>query len=165
FSFADALAGRARKTQNGFDRKANYLQGSMYGCALKNYLEHHKRSNLLILDYAEFKRDNTSTFDQIARFLGIPSFEFDFQSYRPARSGRPKSRLLNRVSTQMRLPRPIGRLISGKLKSKIKRNINRYNLEREVLSSEIRKELIAEIRPDIQAFIRLSGLQLDPWLE
>jgi len=76
-SFSEAIAEEIEAPDNQQDKHFHYVTGGHYADQLETYLRHFERSEMLVLDYAEMKRDLGQFLQRICHFLDVADFSED----------------------------------------------------------------------------------------
>lgn len=150
----------------------HYSQVARYAEQLRRVYRYFPPEQVKVIFFEDFKRDTRGTYESVLNFLGVPQ---DGRSEFPTINSNKAARnpLLARFT--QRPPEPLRKLVlRGKkflgLEDKplgaleTLRKVNFVRAEREPLSPEMRRKVLAAYEDDIRALSNLTGRDLSHWL-
>lgn len=164
-SFHAALAAEER---NGPSMGLGYRGSARYVEQVRRYLEVFGRDRVHIILFEDFTERTAATYEDVLRFLGVPSDgRSEFPVVNPRRSARNMElqEFVRRPPRSLRLmgrtvvPRSIRRRIRGWFSA-----VNVDSSPPPPLSSDLRRRLTSELADEIENLGRLIGRDLSRWL-
>jgi hypothetical protein len=162
--FARALIDEPRRIRENWSYFLRYRQNSDYLAQLQRYYTRFDRRQIRVYLYEDLCMDPLALVQDVFRFLEVDDSFVPDLSRRHNVSRFPRHSFLHRMvnrlqvgSARRRLPRPINRVVVG--------GINRLNLYRPTLSTDMRQQLTANFRPDMLRLQDLINRDLSSWLE
>jgi hypothetical protein len=140
---------------------------SRYWLQLEQYLAHFPESQILVLDSDELRSRRDETLASVFAFLGVdPSFQSpEFELRHNAATGRTRMNRAGQTVSSL-LERTLGPSRSHALRSRAPAALKspfRYEVEPPVLPDELRAELEAELRDDVERLRAHTGLAFSGW--
>jgi hypothetical protein len=142
----------------------HYVQCSKYYMQVEQYLSYYARDSILFITAEDLNKHRPSTLQKIFRFLEIDD-NFYCQEY---------SRMLNKSAEKKRRSW-IGVLlskipVSDKIKMSLPETITSLSksmlgakLERPILTSELRRDLVKALQDDVECLRNYTGLEFKSW--
>ena len=146
-----------------------YRESVRFAEQIERYLEAFGRERVHVIVFDDFRADTAGTYREVLRFLGVDEgFAPDFSVRNPNK--RVRFPLLQRLVYQP--PGPLLRLVPmlrrfplvHALRDRVLRANSRAE-QRRAMDPELRRRLVAEMRPEIERLGTLIGRDLSPWLE
>lgn len=168
-SFREALSLEPERIAAGWGMLWHYRQAGFYFEQLSRYYRVFDPSQIKVVLHDDLIRDTDGLLRDVFTFLGVdPDFKPDV-SARPNVSGYPRSRFAHQVMRRLFVDNnPIKwlsqRLVPAKMRKRVMVNLREANLEKRSLDPDLRRELQAVYREDIQNLANLIGRDLNHWL-
>ena len=166
-NFAAALAAEDKRIAAGWWFNFHYRNRGYYAKQLKRYLELFPREQILVLLYDDMVSNCPALLRKICAFLGVDeNFEFDTTEHHNVTYGIPRSisfnRFLNSVGPTKRFIRT---LLPADFRLSAFHKFTAINLgPKPRLDPEVRRQLVAEFKPDIEELQKLIDRDLSSWL-
>ncbi len=150
------------------DDASPYIRQSKYANQLEPYLKVFARGSILILDFAEFKRNELSVLRQVAAFIGVSETEFASEQANIVRNAGFTHNKIAALGVKLlgshqrfrAVVRFIGRLIPSFARSRARRLISR---EIPSLSDELKSKWVELFEPHTQELERITGSDFSHW--
>jgi hypothetical protein len=146
-----------------------YSERIRYAAHLQRYLEVFDRSQLLILLYDDFRRDNAGTYRQVLAFLGLnPNFTPDFRTVNEGSKLRSKSmqQLMRRLTFGQGWAAPVKALAKRLLPAPMRKKLVQQAYDTLVFEPKdevdpiLAARLKAQFRPEVEHISTLLGRDL-----
>ena len=164
-NFQDALAAEEKRIKENWGPKWHYKNQGFYYQQLKPYYELFKREQIKIYLYENFVKQPVAVMQDIFDFLEIDDSFIPNMSRKHNTSRIPKNKFWHKFLDQ---PNPVKSLIKPLLplnfRQNLKQNAKEKNLFKPKLTPELRQQLIAEYREDINKLQDLIRQDLSRWL-
>lgn len=155
-------------------KKNDLVREGMYFSHMKHYFDSFDRSQIKIMLYDDFLDNPTLFMQDIFKYLNVDDSFVPDLSIRYNVSGKIKNKWLDTIIGQESIirrsigwfsPKIVQMARDNHFLQKTIINMRIKNLEKPMLSKDVRKRLIDEIYHDeIQSFSQLIGRNLDHWL-
>lgn len=162
-SFREALAAEDDRIRRGL-HFGHYTNRGFYAQQLRPYHETFEAADIKVLFYEDLQTDPVALAQDAYRFLGVDDSFAPDASVRRNPSGLPRSGLLHAVLVKAN---PLKRAVQHRLPPRLYRLATRLrdrNLARPEEDMEVRSELIARFRPDIEELQERTRRDLGEWL-
>lgn len=162
--FSQALELEDRRRRDNWEYLWQYRKLGLYGAQIERYLNVFPREQISIDLFDELESDPIDFTRSLCAFLGIDS---DFRPRIPDRvnmSGRPRSRVLQRIVDRQNAIRSLARYVVPKpYRKSIRVALTQNNLQQDDMPCDVEKDLRAFYRPDIERLEGLIGRDLSAW--
>jgi hypothetical protein len=165
--FSDNREHRSLEVALGSQGDNEYLFRSLYYLQLQQYLAYYPGAQILVISAEDLKDHRSATLRQVFEFLEVdPDFScrrYALQRHRSARKRR-KTALGRRIAEAapakllQRLPQRIRWPVEELLYLPLSRQV-----ERPVLSQELRGRLVEQLRNDVNQLRAFSGCDFERW--
>ncbi len=164
--FLKALDLEETRLAQGWQPLFGYSRFPRYGEQLARYLALFPRDNLLVLDYADFRKDNQAFLAEICRFVGVD------ETYRPDvggsvnAGGTPKNRWLQELIMRPNMLTAPARVLPMSWRRAVRDRLARKNVGgRETMPEAARPILRERLRDDVEALSTLLDRDYSHWLD
>ena len=148
------------------DLDREILETSKYAKQLKEYCRFFARENILLIDFATFKKDNLQVLQEICRFFDIDS-DYQFQNLNVVHNPT-KNRIINDgLWRSFRKIKPLRRMVNRTIPKDAKTKIHSFfgtkvksNFE---LSSKQRDFVLYELKEDLLSLNNDYGFDISNW--
>ncbi len=165
---ADRREGRRLPAHVGLVQGLQYRRVAAYGTQLQRFVDRFPRNQLLVLLHEDLQRDPAAVYATTCRFLGLePDPGVALRKVNVNKT--PRSRLLRGLlwkrpplldrAARLLVPRASWR-------KALRRMVDRLNMReapREPLEAGLRRQLSAELKPEVEHLSRLIGRDLTHW--
>ena len=143
--------------------RPQYLDISRYHLQLQQYYAVFPKDRILVQVFEEMTADPAETVRQICTFLDIDD------SYRPATAGKA----YNSSGDKVAAPAPLRMLASLGVEDKVPWQVRHWlrghgaplPAKKEGLTPEVRRELTATLRPDVESLFGALGRRIPAWTD
>ena len=167
-SFSQAIRDEDQGVREGQGyRERKYISTGFYFKHLSRYLEFFDRSQMGIYLFEDLKNNDEGLMQKIFRHLVVDDRFIPDMSVRYNVSGIPKNNMLNSLLSPGHTTAMLKRILPDVILKPVYRyfmNTKNRNLDRPVLSPEMRQELIGKYRSDILRLEPLIERDLSMWL-
>lgn len=164
-NFQDAIAAEEKRIKENWGPKWHYKNQGFYYQQLQPYYELFKREQIKIYLYENFVKQPVAVMQDIFDFLEIDDSFIPNMSRKHNTSRIPKNKFWHKFLDR---PNPVKSLIKPLLpldfRQNLKQNAKEKNLFKPKLTPELRQQLIAEYREDINKLQDLIRQDLSRWL-
>ena len=159
--FKEALKNEKKRLSNGFECIWAYAEGGLYFEPVKAFI--HAFKNVKVIIFENFIAEGDKEIGEILDFLSL-SKEFNFEKVKFNKSGRPKSRIINKFLTRKSLVKTVISFLIGKQTAlTIKNKVQERNLEKIHIGIETQKELYNYFKNDITKLESFLNINLEVW--
>lgn len=165
-----AFSGYMMKARNGrefsnisdaFQRGKAFVENSFYHTNLLRYFELFPKENISVYVFEEFSRNPVGTMQDIYRFIGVDD-SFEPATPQHNQAWFPRYPMINALRTQVLKSRTLRKLLKGSIAQKTFRKLTRGKPPE--FPTELREQLLALYREDIEATQALLSRDLSFWL-
>jgi len=164
--FARALGNEPKRVRENWSPFWFYRQRGFYHEHLVRYYGLFPKEQIRVYLYDDFVARPVELLQDIFRFLCVDESFVPDMTYRPNVSGIPRSRALHSVLLKSK---PWSRVLEGSTRSRIIGRalawLKELNLAKPRMDSEVRRELLAGYREEIERLEELLGRDLSHWLK
>jgi hypothetical protein len=143
-----------------------YVDASRYALQIKQWLEHYPRESLLIVESARMRDTQAETLAQIYAFLGVdPMFQpapIALNESARALQSSPTSRRLRQKAGLRSVVGLMPRALRAGVKERIRQREHAQALDTQI-SPELRAELAARLRPDVEELVSYMPAGFTGW--
>lgn len=162
-NFADALAMEVQRNEPEY--LLRYHELGRYSVPLAQFQACFDEDNLLVLFYQDLQESPDDLWYRLCQFLEVETIGLPPQRMNN-RSGKPRSRKLQRVMRSHRLKSVLLGLLPYRFLTWLKMWADKANLRRfPPMDQNVRNGLREYYREDINAVMKLTGRDLTVWLE
>jgi hypothetical protein len=163
--FTRALMLEDERLAAGWQPLFGYSRFPRYGEQIARYLEYFRRDQILILDYADFRKDAARELARMAEFIGART-EFAFAPERNVNaSDIPRNEFLQALLMR---PNPLtaaARVLPLEWRRRLRDKLANLNrTKRSSLTDDARSILKDRLQDDVNALSDLLGRDYRPWL-
>lgn len=163
--FQAALLAEPERIDAGWGQIWHYRQMGYYGRQLRPYFACFPRHQIQVFLYEEFQTHPEQVLHKIFNFLEVETTFSPETSTQLNVSGVPQNQTLYGVLTRHRPLRNLLRhLMPYPLRKYLNHQLTRWPLTKPPIPAEIRKELMADFRPDLLDLQTLLNQDLSSWL-
>ncbi len=165
-SFEDALKQEKKRMEENYSFDYFYAHRGLYYEQVKSYLENF--DSVQIIRFEDFRNDFKNTMAELCRFLGVDDkFEFTRKSELNA-SSFPRFGMIGKMITvESKIKFRMLNYIPGDIRMNIRERFNRWNTSSQIplpIQASTRVFLQEYYKDDIMKLQRLTGMDLQPWL-
>lgn len=162
-TFEEALEIENSRLEKGYEFIWGYKQCGFYHDQVKSYIDSF--SNVKICFFEDLVSSPQETINEITDFLSISRIPID-KDLRLNISGKPKNKIINSlISRDTILRRSLARLVGKDLAIRIKSTIQKNNLEKIEISSQLKADLNACFLEDYKKLEELLDKDLAHWVK
>lgn len=164
--FAAALAAEPERKAAKWEHTWYYRELGFYAQQLQRYVDCFPAEQIKVVFYQDFRADATAVLADIFRFLNVDDQFVPDMRLQPNKSGVPQNRTLQRLlKGRNPVKMAVKPFIPQRLRRQWQNDLRNRNLVKPQLDPAVRRDLIAQFRPDIEALQTLTGRDLSAWLE
>lgn len=160
-SFEKALMAENSRLKSGYESIWAYSEGSKYFDAVKAFKDNF--SQVKVIFFEEMKENFQETLNEIQNFLNI-EIQNNLNTFHSNISGRPKNKVLNKFLNRPLLIKEYAKMIVGENRAlKFKERIQRNNIDKIIVSEDIKSKLLKKHIKDIESLEKLLDKDLTFW--